>query len=128
LFDLDHFKKVNDTYGHQAGDQVLIEICSTVDAKLRTEDVLARYGGEEFAISLRGVDREGTRMLAERIREGNERKVRFEAHQIPVTSSFGCAQISDCEGDPTPEKLIAIADRRLYLAKQGGRNCVVNKG
>jgi two-component system, cell cycle response regulator len=128
MFDLDHFKRVNDSYGHQAGDLVLIEVCKAVAASLRAEDVLARYGGEEFAVSLRGIDRGGTAQLAERIRAVNERTIRFNDFQIPISSSVGCAMLSECEGEPSAEKLIAIADRRLYAAKHTGRNRVVSSG
>jgi two-component system, cell cycle response regulator len=128
MFDLDHFKRVNDGYGHQAGDLVLVEVCKQVTATLRIEDVLARYGGEEFAISVRGIDRTGTVQLAERLRAGNHRAIRFGEHDIPISASLGCAMLSECEGQPTPEKLIAVADRRLYLAKRSGRNRVVSEG
>lgn len=125
LFDLDHFKRVNDTYGHQAGDAVLIEVVRSVNEALRAEDVLARYGGEEFAISVRGVTLEGTQRLAERIRHSSQRVVRYQEHEIPITISVGCALLSECEVPTTVEGLIAIADRRLYAAKRGGRNRVV---
>lgn len=128
LFDLDHFKYVNDTFGHQAGDRVLIEVCNTVRQDLRTEDILARYGGEEFAISVRGADLEGARRLAERIRVRNCRVIRVEGRDIPVSASFGCAALSDCSRQPTPKQLIGIADRRLYVAKANGRNRVVASG
>jgi diguanylate cyclase (GGDEF)-like protein len=128
MFDLDHFKRVNDGYGHQAGDLVLVEVCKQVAASLRTEDVLARYGGEEFAISVRGIDRVGTAQLAERLRVGTHRSIRFQDSDIPISASVGCAMLNECEGEPTAEKLIAIADRRLYLAKHGGRNRVVSAG
>lgn len=128
LFDLDHFKYVNDTFGHQAGDRVLVEVCNTVRQDLRMEDILARYGGEEFAISVRGADIEGVRRLAERIRVRNCRVIRVDGHDIPVSASIGCAALSDCDRHPTPKQLIGIADRRLYIAKANGRNRVVAAG
>lgn len=128
MFDLDHFKKVNDTYGHQAGDAVLIEVCRAVMATLRTEDILSRYGGEEFAISARGINIAAAHTLAERLRQSTQRTVRFDRHLIPVTTSFGCASLVELGTDPTPAGLIAAADRRLYLAKTGGRNRVVAAG
>jgi two-component system, cell cycle response regulator len=128
MFDLDHFKKVNDTYGHQAGDAVLIETCRMVMSSLRAEDILSRYGGEEFAISARGIDIAGASQLAERLRRNAGRTIQFERHQIPVTASLGCAALSELGANPSPEALIAIADRRLYLAKTGGRNRVVSTG
>jgi diguanylate cyclase (GGDEF)-like protein len=125
IFDADHFKKVNDTYGHQVGDAVLILISNVVRGMVRSEDVFARYGGEEFAVVLRGIDVEGAGAVADRLRE------RIAALQIPtergpisVTVSAGCASLSASE-DKTPEGLIATADRRLYGAKHAGRNRVV---
>ncbi len=128
MFDLDHFKKVNDTYGHQAGDAVLIETCRMVMTSLRAEDILSRYGGEEFAISARGIDIAAASQLAERLRRNSARTIQFERHQIPVTASLGCAALSELGTNQSPEALIAIADRRLYLAKTGGRNRVVSTG
>ncbi len=128
MFDLDHFKKVNDTFGHQAGDAVLIEVVRVVNEALRAEDVLARYGGEEFAISVRGIGPSGAAPLAERIRTANHRTVEFEHHRIPISISVGCASLAECGDPPTVEKLIALADKRLYVAKQGGRNRVVCSG
>lgn len=128
MFDLDHFKRVNDGFGHPAGDAVLIEVVRTVNKDLRAEDVLARYGGEEFAISLRGVSLAGTERLAERIRINNGRTLKVAQHEIPVSISVGCAMLSECGPSPSVESLVAIADRRLYAAKTGGRNRVVATG
>jgi two-component system, cell cycle response regulator len=128
MFDLDHFKRVNDTFGHQAGDAVLVEVARRVTQDLRTEDVLARYGGEEFAISLRGVGMEGTLRLAERIRINNHHSVNVGGQEIPVSMSVGCTTLAECGDPPTVERLIATADRRLYAAKAGGRNRVVATG
>jgi two-component system, cell cycle response regulator len=127
MFDLDHFKSVNDEYGHQAGDAVLVQVVQAAMSNLRAEDVLARYGGEEFAISLRGIDLESTRLLAERIRSTNDRVVLFGKHRIRVSISMGCACLADCS-TAAPEALIEVADRRLYVAKSNGRNCVVAHG
>jgi two-component system, cell cycle response regulator len=123
MFDLDHFKQVNDKYGHQAGDAVLIEVVKTVIGDLRTEDVLARYGGEEFAVSVRGIDVRGAARLGERIRQQNHRVVMFEGQEIPVSLSVGCAAASELP-EPSAEALIATADKRLYAAKKSGRNRV----
>lgn len=127
LFDIDHFKRVNDTYGHQAGDAVLVDLVDRVQRSLRTEDILARYGGEEFAVSMRGASIDGAARLAERIRAESHRTVRFGEHEIPISVSLGCADLNDCE-QKSPEGLIAVADRRLYGAKTGGRNRVVWAG
>lgn len=124
MFDLDHFKKVNDTYGHQAGDVVLLSVVSRVSSILRTEDVLARYGGEEFAISARGLDTSALNLLGERIRSANDTVLSVGVHRIKISISVGCASVSECD-DLAPETLIELADKRLYEAKTGGRNRVV---
>jgi diguanylate cyclase (GGDEF)-like protein len=127
LFDIDHFKKVNDTHGHQAGDAVLIELVKVLKKALRTEDVVARYGGEEFAITLRGIGLEGAARVGERIRLAVEAApIQYEDLSIPITISVGVATLKDCE-DPGIDPLIGIADRRLYAAKRGGRNRVIFK-
>lgn len=128
LLDLDHFKKVNDTYGHLAGDWVLKCFTVVVFGSLRTEDVLARYGGEEFVVALRGVSISGAARAAERLRRAvSELCVEYEGKRITVTVSIGC---SSTEGTDVvgAEALIADADRRLYAAKRGGRNTVVATG
>jgi two-component system cell cycle response regulator len=128
LLDLDHFKHVNDTYGHQAGDVVLQELTRAVKPDLRVEDVLARYGGEEFAIILRGINLEGAQVAAERYRRKVEGLlIVCGGHTIPVTASIGCASLSCCP-EWTSAQLIATADRRLYTAKRAGRNQVVATG
>ena len=125
LLDLDHFKRVNDTYGHQAGDEVLRHLGGIATRALRTEDVFARFGGEEFAVILRGSSTRGAGRLAERLRESlGQQNAVFEGKEIPVTLSAGCAALSCC-ASPSSEEVVAIADRRLYAAKQAGRNRVV---
>jgi two-component system cell cycle response regulator len=125
LLDVDHFKKVNDTYGHPAGDAVLRFVSGIVSSRLRTEDLFARYGGEEFVAVLRGIDLAGTARAGERLRTVIAANVpHFEGQHIPVTVSIGAASLSTC-AEPTIESLVATADRRLYLAKNGGRNRVV---
>jgi diguanylate cyclase (GGDEF)-like protein len=128
MFDLDHFKKVNDTWGHQAGDRVLVSVAERVSGGLRTEDIFCRYGGEEFAVILRGIDLPGAWSLAERLRERVAASpIRYENADIPVTLSAGCAALTCCE-EPSTMALVAIADRRLYHAKHGGRNRVISEG
>lgn len=128
LLDIDHFKQVNDVYGHAAGDAALKQISKAVRQRLRTDDVLARYGGEEFAISLRGVDLRGCALVAERLRATVATvPVVFEGRYIPVTMSLGCASFG-CGPEDTVEGLLAVADRRLYAAKRGGRNRVESSG
>jgi diguanylate cyclase (GGDEF)-like protein len=118
--DIDHFKKINDSHGHQAGDFVLSAVAREMTATVRTEDVIARYGGEEFAIICRETEPAGLQVLAERLRAAVERK-RFEhdGMVIPVTVSVGAAvdpRLAD------PQALIAAADAAMYEAKRAGRN------
>ena len=128
LFDIDHFKQVNDTYGHQAGDAVLCHLAGTVAPRLRTEDVFARYGGEEFAVILRGIDLPGAHRVGERLRTAvSASPPVFEGSLIPITISVGAASLM-CTEDRNAAGLVAAADRRLYLAKNGGRNRVVAAG
>ncbi len=128
FFDVDHFKKVNDTYGHPAGDAVLLGLANAVRNMIRSEDVFARYGGEEFALILRGIDRTGASTVGERLRERIEAmRVVTDAGQLNVTVSVGCSSFADLE-DKTPESLVSTADKRLYAAKRSGRNRVVSEG
>lgn len=121
LIDLDRFKNVNDNFGHQAGDQVLVEVVRLTADCLRASDTFARYGGEEFVVLLPDTDLEGAKTLAERIR------IRIEQHPLPIdhktismTISAGVTVLqSDDDGvDP----MLRRADKALYAAKQGGRN------
>jgi two-component system cell cycle response regulator len=124
LFDIDHFKAVNDSFGHPAGDVVLRGLGEAVRQTLRVEDVFARYGGEEFAILVRGIDSPHAMALAERIRLLIERTpFGHQGKELRITVSLGVASASECGRDLTPERLIASADRALYRAKSDGRNC-----
>jgi diguanylate cyclase (GGDEF)-like protein len=126
LVDIDHFKKVNDTYGHQVGDEVLKSTAATMRAALRTEDLLARFGGEEFVVVARGVDLKSATQLAERLRVITERRpVAADGHTIARTVSAGVATLACCGEELTVDRLLAIADERLYRAKESGRNRVV---
>ncbi len=125
LFDVDHFKKVNDTHGHPVGDQVLVAIAATVRREVRSEDVFARYGGEEFALILRGIDITGARSVGERLRSKiAANRVPLEQGELGVSVSVGCSSLVTLT-EQTPETLILTADQRLYAAKRGGRNRVV---
>ena len=126
IFDIDHFKRVNDEHGHLAGDKALRELSSVVMHTIRAEDILARYGGEEFAVIARGVETEGAIALAERIR-GVAQALRtdFEGATIAFSVSVGVAMLSGIEGTRDATSLIARADERLYQAKRAGRNRVV---
>jgi len=122
---VDFFKKVNDEYGHPAGDDVLKHLAATVQGQLRTEDIFARVGGEEFAIMLRGIPLDGTARLAERLRKTVEASPATHQHRVlPITISQGCALLATQE-DRSPKGLFAAADRCLYEAKRTGRNRVV---
>lgn len=121
-FDLDHFKRVNDHYGHAAGDALLREFVEKAQVCLRQGDLLARLGGEEFAALLFETTVEGALQTAERIREHiAAAPITFNSRQIGLTVSIGVSAMR--EGD-TPESLLARADRALYAAKQAGRNSV----
>jgi diguanylate cyclase (GGDEF)-like protein len=121
IFDIDHFKQKNDTYGHLAGDAILRELAGLVRGKLRREDVFARVGGEEFAVLTPEVGMKGTRDVAEKIRQVVEKGAfRFENDMIPTTVSLGIALWLG--GEDGAEAVYQRADASLYAAKQSGRN------
>jgi diguanylate cyclase (GGDEF)-like protein len=125
LCDLDHFKEVNDTHGHRAGDAVLREGAAALRRCLRSTDILGRYGGEEFLAVLPQVDLPAACAAAERLRrslEGVPVPVESGA-RIGVTGSFGVATQSELP-QATGDLLVSLADRRLYEAKAAGRNCI----
>jgi diguanylate cyclase (GGDEF)-like protein len=123
LADVDHFKKVNDSWGHEAGDAVLRAIAKTLSDGVRAVDVCARFGGEEIAILLPQTSLVGAAELADRLRRAIEAKpIMARGEEIPVTISCGVACYP--EGVLTKEALFAAADRALYDAKNAGRNCV----
>jgi two-component system cell cycle response regulator len=126
LCDLDHFKEVNDTYGHLAGDTVLREGATALRRSLRATDVLGRYGGEEFLAVLPSIDLDRARQAAERLRQALERHpVAVGPHQtVKVSASFGVAASGELAERLTADLLISLADRRLYEAKSAGRNRV----
>ena len=125
MFDLDHFKRINDERGHLAGDHVLKEIAARVRARVRREDLFARYGGEEFACVLPSTALDGAIAFAEQIRRLIcERPVTFDGTSITVTASLGVACAAKESGVDGPA-LIKRADDNLYAAKHGGRNQVV---
>lgn len=126
MFDLDHFKHVNDAYGHPTGDAVLTAVGRTLEAVLRPADVACRYGGEEFALVLTDTDADGGFQACERIREAiAELELTTDDGQtLTVTASFGVATATGDSLDRS--SLIAAADRALYAAKHAGRNRVVH--
>jgi two-component system, cell cycle response regulator len=125
LTDVDHFKRVNDRWGHPAGDHVLRCIGSELRSAARVEDVVARFGGEEFAILARGIDPAGAHAFAERLRVVLERaQIEWEGQRIAVTGSIGFAHNHAGAAAADPQRLVAAADKALYAAKAGGRNRV----
>lgn len=124
MVDIDHFKAVNDRYGHVAGDQVLRSVARTLREQVRETDIVGRVGGEEFAVLCSGTQDEGARRLAERIRAAVETSaIEFEGTHIHVTVSVGVA-IQGLEAEWDTKQLYKDADDRLYRAKRSGRNCV----
>jgi diguanylate cyclase (GGDEF)-like protein len=121
LFDIDHFKKINDTYGHIKGDHVLKTLASLVASNLRTSDILCRWGGEEFAIIFPHTDIVNTINAAEKLRTIIANTQMIQNH--PVTCSFG---VTELQAQDTNESILHRADEALYKAKQTGRNRVVS--
>lgn len=122
LFDLDHFKGVNDSHGHDVGDSVLCKVCRVVSDQLRDSDFLARFGGEEFIAVLPCTPLQGAEVLAERLRQSIETG-KFDPDDR-VTASFGTTQLG--EREPADE-LLKRVDVALYAAKNAGRNRVVSQ-
>jgi diguanylate cyclase (GGDEF)-like protein len=122
FFDVDHFKSINDTYGHAIGDVILRDIASAIMKSLREGDTAARWGGEEIVVSLLGADEEDAKHKADEIRAKIEDLQFAEAPELKVTISIGVAA---AYGGTNCEELIKRADQALYQAKETGRNRVV---
>ena len=123
MLDIDHFKKVNDTYGHQAGDEVLKQVAVTITKTMRDRDIVGRYGGEEFILGLINITSEHAKRIAERIRNTiADTPISINEQVIQITVSIGLACL-DMEDDL--KGLIKRADMALYSAKESGRNCVI---
>lgn len=121
-FDLDHFKAINDTYGHKAGDEVLMDVTAAVKTALRSGDVFGRVGGEEFCVVLPHTDREGAIATAEKLRQAiADIAFEFDGKPVSVTASFGICRMSLVARDL--DTLTINADAALYRAKADGRNC-----
>lgn len=121
LFDLDHFKHVNDAYGHEAGDHLLAAVGGVARATIRASDFVARFGGEEFLLVLSNTDVEGAMVVCDKLRHAIA-SVRIAGMPEKASASFGIAAFPGDGG--TPEELLRGADRALYAAKSAGRNCV----
>jgi len=128
ILDIDHFKKINDTYGHSCGDEVLRQLAGTLGGLLRAHDVLARYGGEEFVILLSNTTPDDAHGIGEKLRVGvqeTEFYCESVAGRLPVTISLGVATAEDIM-ELSTESLINRADAALYTAKAAGRNRVMS--
>ena len=126
MIDLDYFKKINDTFGHAAGDKVLVEVAETLRKHCRNYDILIRFGGEEFTLVMLNCTHEHSIQAAERIRADiASLQIAYEQHcRIPVTASIGVCSGKNME----MEQMILIADEAVYQAKEAGRNCVRHAG
>ncbi len=127
MVDVDHFKSINDTFGHAAGDAVLRVMAQTVRRTVRTEDLVARYGGEEFCVLARGVPVDGALVFGERLRATlEELSIPWEGRSLQITSSIGCATWSKTRSFDNASALLQAADAALYRAKDAGRNMVIH--
>ena len=126
IADIDHFKSINDTWGHQVGDQVIVEVARRVGACLRGEDRVFRYGGEEFVVLTHALDKSALEVLCERIRLAiADAPIQLgDARSLQVTASSGASSMCP-EQDTRWEDILQRADAALYAAKEGGRNRVV---
>ncbi len=124
MFDIDHFKKINDAHGHLTGDFVLKELARRIRSRVRKEEVFARYGGEEFAVTLPETSKDQAVKVSEDLRKlvGTE-PFEFEGDSIPVTISIG---VGTTVAEIAPDAFIRIADENLYKAKRSGRNKVIS--
>lgn len=126
VFDVDHFKRINDRHGHVVGDAVLRQVADLVVSNVRRDDTVARTGGEEFAVILPEIAHAGAMIVAEKLRALIESTpARFESNMLAITASFGVATVTDEDDEMTAEDLYRVADENLYAAKRAGRNRVV---
>jgi diguanylate cyclase (GGDEF)-like protein len=124
MFDIDHFKQVNDKFGHLTGDDALRDVAALVSRMIRTEDVFARYGGEEFVVLARGIEHDNAGRFSERLRAAVEDlEIVSGESVVKVTISAGYASLDELgDGQRTAEGLVRLSDARLYGAKAAGRN------
>lgn len=125
FLDIDNFKSINDTFGHQAGDSVLERIGDLLKTRLEETQLAARYGGEEFAIVLPATDAPAALDAAEQLREAIETEaIPFDAQPIAITASIGVTTADSISRFSTPDEMVGAADKAVYAAKEAGRNCV----
>jgi two-component system cell cycle response regulator len=128
LLDIDHFKKINDVYGHMTGDQALLQVVARLKKKIRKSDKMGRYGGDEIIIILPHCGQAQIEGIGERLRSAvSDRGIRTDLDVVPVTVSVGCAT-SECSEIEGADKIIKAADAALLAAKKKGRNCVIVAG
>ncbi|HFO4642717.1 TPA: GGDEF domain-containing protein, partial [Escherichia coli] len=128
IMDIDHFKKVNDTWGHPVGDQVIKTVVSIIGKSIRPDDLFARVGGEEFGVLLTDIDTERAKALAERIRENVERLTGDNPeYAIPQKVTISIGAVVTQKNELNPKEIYQLADNALYEAKETGRNKVVVK-
>ena len=126
MLDIDHFKQINDTYGHSAGDQVLKAVAASIKSQLRNVDMVFRYGGEEFLILLSNTSREAAAMVGERLRFATQTAdYSVDGHSIELTVSLGCSTLLPGE---SADSLLRRADSAMYVAKREGRNRLAMAG
>jgi diguanylate cyclase (GGDEF)-like protein len=126
MLDIDHFKTINDTHGHAAGDNVLRAVAEAIKGQLRNVDMVFRYGGEEFLILLSNTGRDAAAMVGERLRHAAQTQdYRAEGTRIDLTVSLGCSTLLAAE---SAESLLRRADNALYVAKREGRNRLAMAG
>jgi diguanylate cyclase (GGDEF)-like protein len=125
MLDIDFFKNINDTHGHDVGDEVLVEVASRLKKTLRRYDKVGRYGGDEFLVVLPNCDMRNATRISERLRRAVcGEKIETEAGSLCVTISMGCAS-TEKNSTPSIENLVKFSDKAMYHAKNMGRNCVV---
>jgi diguanylate cyclase (GGDEF)-like protein len=125
MIDIDHFKRINDSYGHLSGDQALRQLADCIRARVRSQDLAGRWGGEEFLVVLPETDAQGAALLAEHLRLTVERTtfLALDGPRMPLTVSIGCHAL-DITADRSTDDMVNVADQALYRAKQNGRNRV----
>ena len=126
MIDIDHFKKINDTYGHDAGDEAIVHVAELIQTNISAKDLLARFGGEEFCIVLNAIDGDAATRVCERIRKAIASEPLLLADQVTVKMTVSIGVNTHPEASPTLDQAIAGADRKLYEAKNGGRNLVAS--